>query len=172
MKSVGFLLIEKQLIFIENRTYISWILFAQKVHLTIFNEEMGRLKVKAITLNEMLFVLAIIGALLLIAYPSFMPLITKAKAQEAKIQLSYIATLQTQYRYINSTYSNELSTIDFEEPKTVLSQGKANYRYEIVEASAGSFKARAEAVVDFDNDGTLNVWEIDENGKPKEIVKD
>ena len=28
------------------------------------------------------------------------------------------------------------------------------------------------AVVDFDGDGVFNVWEIDENGSPKQIVKD
>ncbi|MBL4664085.1 MAG: prepilin-type N-terminal cleavage/methylation domain-containing protein [Flavobacteriaceae bacterium] len=133
---------------------------------------MGRHKIKSFTLNEMLFVMAIIGALLLLAYPSFMPLITKAKAQEAKIQLNFIATLQTQHRYVNSTYSNELGAIDFEAPNTVLNGGTANYQYEIIEASVSTFKARAEAVVDFDGDGILNVWEIDEKGKPTETVKD
>lgn len=133
---------------------------------------MKKHRIKSFTLNEMLIVMAIIGALLLLAYPSFMPLITKAKAQEAKIQLNYIATLQTQHRYINSTYSNELGAIDFEAPKTINDGGTANYTYAIIEASSASFKARAEAVVDFDGDGVLNVWEIDENGRPTETVKD
>lgn len=129
-------------------------------------------KLPAFTLNEMLFVLAIIGALLLIAYPSFMPLITKAKAQEAKIQLKYISTLQTQHRYINSKYSSEFNAIDFEAPLTIENGGTANYRYEITEAGTSNFKARAIAVVDFDGDGVFNVWEIDENGNPVETVKD
>ncbi|MEM7185025.1 MAG: prepilin-type N-terminal cleavage/methylation domain-containing protein [Bacteroidota bacterium] len=129
-------------------------------------------KLKAFTLNEMLLVLAIIGILLLLAIPVFMPLISKTKAQEAKIQLKYIANLQTQYRYINSRFTGELNEIDFEAPLTVNQGGTANYQYEIVEVSTGSFKARAEAVVDFDGDGVFNVWEIDQNGNPKEIVKD
>jgi len=120
----------------------------------------------------MLLVLAIIGVLLLLAYPSFMPLITKAKAQEAKIQLKHIANLQTQHRYINSTYSMDLSEIDFEMPLTVEQGGTANYRYEIIEASTTLFKARAEAIVDFDGDGVLNVWEIDQSARPTETVKD
>ena len=62
--------------------------------------------------------------------------------------------------------------MDFIAPKTVKENGNANYRYEIIMAENGSFKARAEAVTDFDGDGVLNVWEIDENGNPKQIVKD
>lgn len=129
-------------------------------------------KTEAFTLNEMLMVLAIVGILLLLALPTFMPLISKTKAQEAKIQLKYISNLQTQYRYINSKYSMELSDLDFESPKTVNDGGTANYRYEILEANIGSFKARAEAVVDFNGNGIFNVWEIDENGNPVEVVKD
>lgn len=129
-------------------------------------------KINAFTLNEMLMVLAIIGILMLLALPTFMPLISKTKAQEAKIQLKFIANLQTQYRYLNSKYTMEFNELDFEAPKTVNEGGTANYRYEIIEASTGNFKVRAEAVVDFDGDGVFNVWEIDENGNPKEVIKD
>ncbi|MAT90937.1 MAG: general secretion pathway protein GspG [Flavobacteriaceae bacterium] len=129
-------------------------------------------KVAAFTLNEMLMVLAIIGILLLIALPQFMPLISKTKAQEAKIQLKHISNLQTQYRYLNSSYSMEFSQIDFVPPTTVNNGGTANYRYEVISAGTGEFKARAEAVVDFDGDGIMNVWEIDQNGNPKEVIKD
>lgn len=129
-------------------------------------------KINAFTLNEMLMVLAIIGILLLLALPTFMPLISKTKAQEAKIQLKYISNLQTQYRYLNSKYSMEFNELDFEVPKTVNEGGTANYKYEVIEASTGNFKARAEAIVDFDGDGVFNVWEIDEDGNPKEVTKD
>lgn len=129
-------------------------------------------KVNAFTLNEMLMVMAIIGILLLLALPTFMPLIAKTKAQEAKIQLKYISNLQSQYRYINSKYSIDFYELDFEVPLTNNNGGTANYLYEIIEASKVSFKARAEAIEDFDGDGVFNVWEIDESGNPKEIVKD
>lgn len=129
-------------------------------------------KLKAFTLSEVLTVLVIIGILLLIALPQFMPLISKTKAQEAKIQLKHLANLQEQYRYVNSKYSQEFNDVDFEAPKTVLENGSSNYRYEIIASSTTSFKARAESVVDFDGDGVFNVWEIDETGTPKEITKD
>ncbi|TSE06688.1 MULTISPECIES: prepilin-type N-terminal cleavage/methylation domain-containing protein [Aquimarina] len=129
-------------------------------------------KIKAFNLQEMLLVLAIIGILLLIALPNFLPLIAQAKAQEAKIQLKTISDMQTQYRYLNSKYSLDFSELNYEAPKTVKTGGTANYSYEVLEASVSNFKARATAVVDFDGDGVFNVWEIDENGSPKQIVKD
>ncbi len=129
-------------------------------------------KVAAFNLQEMLIVLAIIGILLLVAMPNLLPLINKAKAVEAQTQLESIYNFQQQHRALYSNYSLDLDELDFEPPKTVKDGGNANYRYEILEASTASFKARAEAVVDFDGDGTYNVWEIDENGTPKQVVKD
>lgn len=135
-------------------------------------EKMLLSRIPAYTLSEVLFVLAIIGIVVSLAIPILAPITTKAKATEAQMQLKHIHNLETQYRYIHSRYSPELSQIDFEAPKTVNQDGTSNYSYEIISASQTSFKARAEAVVDFDGDGILNVWEIDENGSPKEIVKD
>lgn len=131
-----------------------------------------RTKIPSFNLQEMLIVLAIIGILLLIALPNLMPLITKAKSVEAQTQLKAIYNAQTTYRYMYSKFSNDFNELDFEAPKTVNENGTANYRYELLEAGEHSFKARAEAVKDFDGDGIFNVWEIDENGNPKQIVKD
>lgn len=129
-------------------------------------------KLNAFTLNEMLMVLAIIGILLLLALPAFMPLISQTKAQEAKIQLKYISNLQTQHRYIHSKYSMDFNEINFEAPVTIDKGGTSNYRYEIISSGINNFKARAEAVVDFNGNGVYNVWEIDEQGNPVEIIKD
>ena len=71
-----------------------------------------------------------------------------------------------------SKFTNDINELDFIAPKTVKEDGTANYRYEIIAATDVSFKARAEAVTDFDGDGVLNVWEIDESGSPKQIIKD
>lgn len=129
-------------------------------------------RLPSFNLQEMLIVLAIIGILLLIALPNLMPLITKAKSVEAQTQLKAISNAQITYRYMYSKFSMDFSALDFEPPKTVKEGGTANYRYQLIEASATAFKARAEAVTDFDGDGVLNVWEIDESGNPKQIVKD
>ena len=45
-------------------------------------------------------------------------------------------------------------------------------QFEIVKASQQEFVARATAVTDFDGDGTFNVWEVDKNGIPREVIPD
>lgn len=130
------------------------------------------MKIAGYNLQEVLVVLVIIGILLLLALPNLMPLISKAKSTEAQLQLSHIYNSQTTYRYMYSKYSMDLGEIDFEAPKTTSEGGRAVYRYEILSATNVSFKARATAVEDFDGDGVYNIWEIDESGAPKQIVKD
>jgi type IV pilus assembly protein PilE len=101
-----------------------------------------------------------------------MPLISKTKSVEAQTQLKYIYNSQTTYRYMYSKYSMDLNELDFEAPKTVKENGTSNYNYEMLLATNNSFKAKATAITDFDGDGIFNVWEIDETGTPKQIVKD
>lgn len=129
-------------------------------------------KVPAFNLQEMLIVLAIIGILLLIALPSLMPLIGKAKSVEAQIQLKALYHSQETYRFLHSRYSEEISALDFEVPLTVDQGGTANYRYAILQATPQGFIAQAEAVVDFDGDGVFNLWEIDQKGQPLQKVAD
>ncbi len=129
-------------------------------------------KIPAFNLQELLVVLVIIGILLLLALPNLMPLISKTKSLEAQTQLKHIYNLEKQYFFMYSKYSADFNAIDFEVPKTVQQNGNANYSYEIIETSNASFKARATAVTDFDGDGVFNVWEIDQNDAPKEIIKD
>jgi len=101
-----------------------------------------------------------------------MPLISKAKSVEAQVQLKAIYNAQTTYQYMYSKFTNAMEELDFEAPRTVKENGTANYVYQIINADNASFKARAEAITDFDGDGILNVWEIDQNGTPKQITKD
>ena len=129
-------------------------------------------KLHSYNLQEVLVVLVIIGILLLLALPNLMPLISKAKSIEAQTQLKYIYNSQTSHHYMYSKYAMGLSELDFEAPKTVKENGTGNYIYEMLSVNNGSFKARATAVTDFDGDGILNVWEIDESGTPKQTVKD
>ncbi|ULC57919.1 prepilin-type N-terminal cleavage/methylation domain-containing protein [Flaviramulus sp. BrNp1-15] len=129
-------------------------------------------KVAAYNLQEVLIVLVIIGILLLLALPNLMPLIAKTKSVEAQTQLKFIYNSQSTYRYMYSKYANDLNEVDFEAPTTVNENGTSNYNYELLNADNNSFKARATAVTDFDGDGIFNVWEIDETGTPKQIIKD
>ena len=129
-------------------------------------------KVAAYNLQDVLVTLVIVGILLLLALPNLMPLIAKAKSQEAQLHLKQIYNSETTYRYMYSKYTPDMSQIDYEAPKTVNEGGTANYVYEILSASGNTFKARATAITDFDGDGSFDVWEIDEQGAPKQIIKD
>lgn len=131
-----------------------------------------RKKIKGFTLAELLVVLAIIGILVLLALPSLMPLISKTKAMEAQLQLKHLLQLEKSYFFVHSKYSGNIDELGFEQARLVTQDGHANYKIEVVEASNKTFKARATSVTDFDQDGELNVWEIDANENLKEVTKD
>lgn len=131
-----------------------------------------RQTLKAFSLTELLVVLIIIGILVLLALPRFMPLITKAKSTEAQLQLKHLHTLQQSHFYMYSKYSDDLEEISFEQEKLTTEDGQANYLIEIVEAGPSGYIAKATAVVDFDGDGQFNVWEIDQEKNLREVTKD
>ena len=129
-------------------------------------------KIKAFTLMELLIVLIIIGILVLLALPNLMPLISKAKSTEAQLQLEHVHTLEKSYFYLHSKYSDSFTDIGFEHSVLTTKGGNANYQIEIIEATNNSFKARATAITDFDGDGVMNVWEVDQDKHIKEITPD
>ncbi|TND10228.1 MAG: type IV pilus assembly protein PilE [Bacteroidetes bacterium] len=124
------------------------------------------------TLTELLVVLAIIGILVLIALPSLMPLISKAKSTEAQQNLSLIHSLERAYRFEHFKYSNDFKAIGYEANKTVKNGGSADYSYEVTESGNTTFKVRATAETDFDGDGVMNIWEIDQDKNLKEVQPD
>lgn len=129
-------------------------------------------KAKAFTLTEVLIVLVIIGILVLLALPSLMPLISKAKSTEAQLQLEHVYNLEKTYFYTYSKYSMNLDDISYEQVKLSTEGGNANFKIQIIEANEKKFTARATAIVDFDGDDILNVWEIDQDKKLTEVTKD
>ena len=139
-----------------------------------FRNKLVNKKVQAFTLTEVLVVLVIVGILVLLALPNLMPLITKAKSTEAKIQLEHLYTLEKTYFYEKSKFSSDLTKIGFIQEKLVSESenGQANYHIEVVEASNTSFTAKATAVADFDGDGVYNVWQIDHEKNLQEVTPD
>lgn len=124
------------------------------------------------SITELLVVLVIIGVLILLALPRLMPVVTKAKSTEAKLNLKQVLMLQKSFKYENDRYSGSLSEIGFEQETLITDGGSARYRIEIVENDLNAFRAIATAVVDFDNDGTFNVWEVTQDGQIREVVPD
>lgn len=129
-------------------------------------------RLSALSLEDLLIALAILGILTALALPNLMPLITKAKTVEAQQQLAFVHTLEQSYYYTHSKYSASLDELGFEQQTLVTDGGNANYLISIDEATESSFTAVAVSVVDFDKDGTFNEWRIDQDKVITETVKD
>jgi len=137
-------------------------------------ETLRNTKFKAFTLQELLVVLVIIGILVLLALPNFMPLISKTRSLEAKQSLNHLHTLQKTYFFEYARYSEELQPIGFVQEPLVTNPngGTANYEITITNVAPNAYTARATAVVDFDGDGVYNTWEVNESGNITEVVPD
>jgi len=129
-------------------------------------------RLKAFSLAEILIVLAIMGILIMLVVPNQTGIATRTKSMEAQQELRMIHNLQYAYFLQFSKYSMDAKELNYLPHKLTTEGGTANYRVSITEASAGTFKGRAEAVVDFNGDGKMNIWEIDQEGQPKEVQPD
>jgi type IV pilus assembly protein PilE len=124
------------------------------------------------SLTELLIVLVIIGILAALALPKFMSVITRAKATEAKLMLKQVYQLQKSYYLEHDLYGEQLMVIGFEPELLKTEGGTARYRIEMAEVSPVGFTATATAVIDFDKDGTFNIWSVDQSGQIKEVQPD
>ena len=116
------------------------------------------------SLTELMVVLVIIGILTLVALPRFMNMTTKAKTTEAKTQLRTLHALMQAYYFEYDVYTTDLAVVGFEQAPTTDNGGNARYLISIESADGAQFIALATAIVDFDKDGTFNVWEVNQNG--------
>ena len=129
-------------------------------------------KLTACSLAEILIVLAIMGILLMLVIPNQSGIATRTKSMEAQQELRMIHNLQYAYFLQYSKYSLDGKEINYIPHKLITEGGTALYRISIIEASPTGFKAKAEAVQDFNGDGKYNIWEIDQEGQPKETQVD
>lgn len=128
--------------------------------------------VDAFSLAELLIVLAIMGILIMLVVPNQAGVASRTKSLEAQQELKMVHNLEYAYFLQFSKYSDDLNTINYIPHKTVLAGGTANYEISIIEATPTGFKAKAEAVQDFNGDGNKNLWEIDQDGILKEVKPD
>lgn len=129
-------------------------------------------KIPAFTLTELMMVLVIIGILILLALPNLQGLFGQAYSLEAKKQLKYIQVLQKAFYQQNFRYTGNFQELRFEAPLLKNAGGDALYIYEVADVSKENFVARATASEDFDDDGQINVWEIDKTGTLNEKALD
>lgn len=128
--------------------------------------------VDAFSLAEILIVLAIMGILIMLVVPNQAGVASRSKSLEAQQELKMVQHLQHAYHLQFSKYSMDLQQLNYIPHKLVTAGGTANYQISIIEASPEGFKAKAEAVVDFNGDGKKNVWEIDQEGVLVEVQPD
>lgn len=129
-------------------------------------------KINAFSLAEILIVLAIMGILLMLVIPNQTGIATRAKSMEAQQELRMLQTMQQGYFLQYSKYSSDFKELNYIPHKTIQEGGTALYKISITEAGANGFKARAEALQDFNGDGKMNIWEIDQENQPKETQAD
>jgi type IV pilus assembly protein PilE len=135
-------------------------------------KQFGLKKLGAFTMFELLVAMAIIGILASLSVPLYLPLISRTKSIEAKLQLRHVMMLEKDYFYVNSKYTTNMNDLGFEQAKLVTADGQSNYKIDITDASTNSFTAKATAVSDFDGDGQFNVWQITADEKIKEVTPD
>lgn len=124
------------------------------------------------SLTELLVVIVVIGILVLLALPKFTSVVSKAKETEAKIMLSHLHTLEQAYYFEHDTYTADLMQLGFEQQRLITDGGTARYKIEVLKATTTEYEAVATAIVDFDKDGTLNVWKVTHEGKPVQTIPD
>lgn len=138
----------------------------------LFRKGRRKHRINAFSLAEVLIVLAIMGILIMLVVPNQTGIATKTKSLEAQQELRMVHSLEYGYFLQYSKYSQDLKELNYLPHKLATEGGSGNYRVSIIEASPAGFKARAEAVVDFNGDGKMNAWEIDQEGKPTEVQPD
>ena len=124
------------------------------------------------SMTELMVALVIIGILVLLALPRLMPIVNKAKATEAKLNLKQVYMLEKAFKFEYDRYSSNLAEIGFEQETLITEGGTARYKIEIEESDISKFYATATAIVDYDDDGTFNVWEVKEDGIIREKIPD
>lgn len=127
---------------------------------------------RGFTLTELLVVIVIVGILASLTLPRFLNVTTKAKSTEAKLMLKHLYNLQKAYYLEHDVFAQTLAELGFEQEPLKTEGGEARYKIELVEVTEAGYRATATAVVDFDQDGTFNVWSINQKNEIKQEVMD
>ncbi len=122
-------------------------------------------KVPGLSLFEVLIAIAAMGAITGVIYYAARPAINEMNLVEARTMLGTIAQQQQVEQIRSGKYSREINVLMEVDPGQ-------KFDYQVVEATATTFKVRATAKVDYDNDGVLATLEVDQTKEVKVISQD
>lgn len=120
--------------------------------------------IKGFTLIEVMIVVAIIGILAAVAYPSYTEFVTKNNRAEALRELIHIANLQEQYYVDNRTYVRDMKSLGYGSTNwNTLESGL--YRVKNTKDDGDTFRIRAQARgVQLTNDSACENMYIEDTG--------
>ena len=110
---------------------------------------------------------AVLIVIIFLAYnrSQYMAKVERYTRGEPKAYLGSILTSQITYYGEEGTYASSIKNLGWAPP-----EGKSEYSYCIVKATATQFVACAEG--NMDRDSTLDVWEINEKRELRNVVND
>lgn len=117
------------------------------------------------TLVELMIVVAIIGILASVAYPSYVDFVAKSNRSEGQRELLRIANLQEQYFIDQRTYAADMTKLGLNADPFITDGG--NYTIDaVVTASGTSYTLTANATTtQASNDASCKKLEVTETGK-------
>jgi type IV pilus assembly protein PilE len=110
----------------------------------------------AFTLIELLITIAVMCTIVVIALPQYSSYIAKSRQQDAKGQLMAIRQAQEVYKLQYGAYTAVTASL------TGWQNTLGKYTFAVTAAGATTFSASATGNID--NDGTNDVWTMDQDG--------
>jgi type IV pilus assembly protein PilE len=149
---------------------IIWDALAMTLGLTISNlAEMNyvrdmKMRDKGFTLIELLISLVIIGLLAAIAVPSYTRYTAKSRQSDAQAQLAAVRQAEEIYKFQYGSYTTTTGSL------SGWLGTKGYYTFSVIAANATTFTARASGNID--QDTTVDVWTMDQDGTLTNVTND
>lgn len=118
------------------------------------------------TLIEVMIVVAILGILAAIAYPSYQRYVQKSRRTDAKTALLDLATREERFFTMNNTYAGTAVNLGYGGtfPISVLTSGTAFYQLTVTASSATAFTATATPIGAQAGDALCGTYTVDQLG--------